>query len=104
MRRIKFASDMLVEEDCPFQKQCPNGCQCPGYKCIEEVMDFNLARVDFGSNERQNFSKFFYKITLQPGTAKLDKLSTSVLEPSHISRFGIKESRFFPFLIRSTSI
>ncbi|CBY09479.1 unnamed protein product [Oikopleura dioica] len=48
-------------------------------------MDFNLARVDFGSNERQNFSKFFYKITLQPGTAKLDKLSTSVLEPSHIS-------------------
>ena len=25
----KFASDMQVEEDCPFQKRCPNGCPCP---------------------------------------------------------------------------
>ena len=87
----KFASDMQVEEDCPFQKRCPNGCPCPGYKCQEEVMDFNLARVEFG-RYNQISSTFYYKISLQPGNLKFDKLSTSVLE--RLSRFTIKERRF----------
>jgi len=87
----KFASDMQVEEDCPFQKRCPNGCPCPGYKCQEEVMDFNLARVGFG-RYNQISSTFYYKISLQPGNLKFDKLSTSVLE--RLSRFAIKERRF----------
>ena len=27
-----IAADMEVKEDCPFEKRCPDGCPCPGYK------------------------------------------------------------------------
>ena len=58
-----LASDMEVQEDCPFQRRCPNGCPCPGYKCSENVLDFNLAGVHFVDNSLVESN--LYKISLE---------------------------------------
>ena len=76
-----LASDLEIEEDCPFRKRCPGGCPCPGYKCSKDVFDYDLAGVtlakngDFGMSGRHSF----YKITLQSEskTVKFEDLTAS---------------------------
>jgi len=72
-----LASDLEVEEDCPFHKRCPNGCPCPGYKCAEDVVDFNVVGVFFDSHDRMDFQTGLYKISLltESNTIKFEELS-----------------------------
>ena len=72
-----LASDLEVKEDCPFHKRCPNGCPCPGYKCVENVFDFNLAGVFFHSNfnHRVSSESSLFKISLLADSLKFDELS-----------------------------
>ena len=71
-----LASDLEIEEDCPFRKRCPRGCPCPGYKCSKDVFDFDLAGVLFfnnGMNRKRRSS--IYKITSQSNTLKFEDLT-----------------------------
>ena len=76
------ASDLEIKEDCPLQKRCPNGCPCPGYKCLEDILDFDLAGVHFGRNDFWNSSMSFYKISLQQNfdTLKFDALTMPAID------------------------
>jgi len=76
------ASDLEIEEDCPLRKRCPNGCPCPGYKCLEDVLDFDLAGVYFGRNDFRNSSMSFYKISLQQHfvSVKFDALTMPAID------------------------
>ena len=78
-----LASDLEVEEDCPFRERCPNGCPCLGYKCLEDVLDFDLARFYFDSYATYDMTswanrKSLYKISLEANTVKFEELSTKV--------------------------
>ena len=44
-----LASDLKIEEDCPFHKNCPNGCPCSSFKCKNDIVDFDLVGVQFGN-------------------------------------------------------
>ena len=73
-----LASDLEIEEDCPLHKRCPNGCPCPGYKCSEFVLDYDLAGLSLLSNDRDMKGRSsFYKITLQSKTVKFEDLTPS---------------------------
>jgi len=74
-----LASDLEVEEDCPLHKRCPNGCPCPGYKCVDDILDFNLAGVYFGRHDRFYDRSSILKVSLssQSDTVKFDELSWS---------------------------
>ena len=81
-----LASDLEVKEDCPFHKRCPHGCPCPGYKCAEDVLDFNLAGVRFVEN---GFGEsYLYKISLESNKINFERLSLSkILENFCIVQF-----------------
>ena len=75
-----LASDLEIEEDCPLHKRCPSGCPCPGYKCSEDVFDYDLSGVAFCENgPNREGPASFYKITLQTGsnTVKFEDLIPS---------------------------
>jgi len=80
-----LASDLEIEEDCPFRKRCPRGCPCPGYKCSQDVFDYDLAGVSLykktGVSTETRSS--IYKITLLSETVKFDDLT-----PSHSGTFS----------------
>ena len=77
-----LASDMEVEDDCPLHKRCPNGCPCPGYKCSEEVLDFNLAQVTFLRYDNRRSRSSIYKISVESNTVEFEKLPLSTGDDS----------------------
>ena len=71
-----LASDLEIEEDCPLHKRCPNGCPCPGYKCSEFVLDYDLAYLSLLSNDRNKIQRSsFYKVSLQSNTMIFEDLT-----------------------------
>jgi hypothetical protein len=74
-----LASDLEIEEDCPFHKRCPRGCPCPGYKCSKDVFDYDLAGVSLYKKNGVNMEtrSSFYKISLLSETVKFDDLTSS---------------------------
>jgi len=95
-----LASDLEVEEDCPFHNRCPNGCPCPGYKCLEDVLDFNLASVVFGKNDQKNISRSFYKISRKSETLKFDELAMND-ELTNLGNFCVVTFRGHFFVIQA---
>ncbi|CBY13686.1 unnamed protein product [Oikopleura dioica] len=98
-----LASDLEVEEDCPFHNRCPNGCPCPGYKCLEDVLDFNLASVVFGKNDQKNISRSFYKISRKSETLKFDELAMND-ELTNLGNFCVVTFRGHFFVIQAEPI
>ena len=73
-----LASDLEIEEDCPLHKRCPRGCPCPGYKCSEDVFDYDLAAVSLVKNSLDMEQRSsFYKITLLSDTVKFEDQTPS---------------------------
>ena len=71
-----LASDLEIEEDCPLHTRCPNGCPCPGYKCSELDLDYDLAGVSLLSNDHDKIElSSFYKVSLQSNTMIFEDLT-----------------------------
>jgi hypothetical protein len=54
-----LASNLKIEEDCPFHKNCPNGCPCSSFKCKNDIMDFDLAGVSLGKNDDSDYGSYY---------------------------------------------
>jgi hypothetical protein len=54
-----LASNLIIEEDCPFHKNCPNGCPCSSFKCKNDIMDFDLAGVSLGKNDDSDYGSYY---------------------------------------------
>ena len=57
------AADMEVKEDCPFESRCPDGCPCPGYKCVEDIPDYSLAVLEKTKWGKEPV-RFLYKMSV----------------------------------------
>jgi hypothetical protein len=55
-----LASNLKIEEDCPFHKNCPNGCPCSSFKCKIDIVDFDLVGVRLGKYHDDPYYYGFY--------------------------------------------
>ena len=50
-----LASNLIIEPDCPFHRNCPNGCPCSSFKCKNDIVDFDLAGFQFGNYDDDSY-------------------------------------------------
>ena len=55
-----LASDLKIKQDCPFHKNCPNGCPCSSFKCKHDIVDFDLAGVRLGIYNDAEYYENYY--------------------------------------------